>query len=142
MRVVVELRVSVLRLATLPWNQCSHLKVSMGAWIWVSLCPRVIVDLFGSFRRLGGVLIRGILPFRVLYSGPLFSEPPISTSAISSQLVSSRAEASQPQEAQILQRERQLRPRCRRGCECADGTAGARRRRLGVKAEVCLKLCS
>ena len=95
-----------------------------------------------EFQKIRGVLIRGILPFRVLYSGPLFSEPPISTSAISSQLVSSRAEASQPQEAQILQRERQLRPRCRRGCECADGTAGARRRRLGVKAEVCLKLCS
>ena len=54
MRVVVELRVSVLRLATLPWNQCSHLKVSMGAWIWVSLCPRVIVDLFREFQKIRG----------------------------------------------------------------------------------------
>ena len=39
------------------------------------------LDPYGSFRKLGvpcfGILIIGVLLFRVLYSGPLFSETPI-----------------------------------------------------------------
>ena len=44
-RLVVELRVSVLRLATVPWNAL-HLKVSISARTWVSLCPRVLTYLY------------------------------------------------------------------------------------------------